>query len=215
MKITTSTAEIEKNLKPESTLKEIMKFLKSRQKADSPVVLHRNKTRLYLAQLYFNYKQIKFGNVFSVPSNFDYLDELSILRQLFNELNKIVNEDKALSNELQFEFMLDTLVIGCRTSKVKFLPPVNWYTFISSLLKSRHGSRHETKILELTMLQFSKSNSAYSLIKNFLVDTNYLYHLKVILKSLVFDRLWKIKFIFNFLVRKSAPVFQLFQRNRL
>jgi len=49
---------MEKNLKPESTLKEIMKFLNSRQKADSPVVLHRNKTRLYLAQLYFNNKHI-------------------------------------------------------------------------------------------------------------------------------------------------------------
>jgi len=141
------------------------------------LAFNRDKTRSYLSQIHFNYKQVKFGDVFSVPSSFDYLDDLSILRQIFNELNRIVSDEKASDNE--FEFMLDTLVTSCRCSKVKFLPPVNWYSFISSLLKSRHGRKHETAILELTMLQFGKSNSAYSLVKNFLVDTNYLNHLKV------------------------------------
>ena len=174
---------MEKTLKPESTLKEIMKFLNGSQK-ETLVFLNREKTRSYLSQLYFNYKQVKFDDVFSVPSNFDYLDDLSILRQIFNEVNRIiVSDEKACSNELEFEFMLDTLVTSCRCSKVKFLPPVNWYSFISSLLKSRHGRKHETMILELTMLQFGKSTSAYSLVKNFLVDTNYLDHLKVSIQS--------------------------------
>ena len=75
--------------------------------------------------------------------------------------------------------MLDVLLTSYKSSNTKSLPPVNWYFFISSLLKSKFGKDHETSIIELAMLQFNKSNSAYALIKNFLIDTNYFNILKV------------------------------------
>lgn len=82
------TAQTEKILKPESTIKEIMKFC--RDGALGLVAAHRINTRDYIAYLYFSYSQFKYGAVFSVPENFDYLDELSILRQAFNEMNRII-----------------------------------------------------------------------------------------------------------------------------
>ena len=84
-------------------------------------------------------------------------------------------------SEEQFELMFDTLLTSCRNSKIKSLPPVNLYFFLCSLLKSKFGKKYESSVIELAMLQFSKSNSAYALVKNFIIDTNYFSHLKVIL----------------------------------
>ena len=63
-------------------------------------------------------------------------------------------------------------------SKTLTLPPLNWYYFISSLLKSKFGKTSETSLIHLTLLHVQISNSAYSLMKNFLIDTNYFQMLK-------------------------------------
>jgi hypothetical protein len=76
--------------------------------------------------------------------------------------------------------MITTLLASCRNSKVKSLPPVNLYFFLSSLLKSKFGKKYESKLIEIAMLQFSKSNSAYTLVKNLIIDTNYFNNLQVI-----------------------------------
>ena len=119
-----------------------------------------------------------------MPNTFDYLDNLSILRQTFNELNRLVKVD---SNEpklgLQFKFLVNLLLTSCRSSKTKHLPPVNWYFFLNSLLKSKFGKENECDLIQLAIIQFNKSTSAYALMKNFLIDTNYFAHLKVHLNN--------------------------------
>ena len=87
-KIISFTAETEKILKPESTIKEIMKYI--HVKATDKCLVDLQSIKNYLAYLYFNYTQFKYGTVFSMPDNFDYLDDLSILRQTFNEINRII-----------------------------------------------------------------------------------------------------------------------------
>lgn len=87
-KIISFTAETEKILKPESTIKEIMKHISV--KASDECLVDRQCITNNLAYLYFNYTQFKYGTVFSMPDNFDYLDEQSILRQIFNEINRII-----------------------------------------------------------------------------------------------------------------------------
>jgi hypothetical protein len=69
------------------------------------------------------------------------------------------------------------------------LPPLNWYYFISSLLKSKFGKLVETSLIHLVILHVQISNSAYSLIKNFLIDTNYFNILKFESQLLIFKSL--------------------------
>jgi hypothetical protein len=95
------TAQTEKILKPESTIKEILKFCK-RPAASEPVFENQKAVRDYMSYLFFNYTQFKYGAVFSVPENFDYLDELSILRQVFNETNRIIKGMNSIKKNFHF-----------------------------------------------------------------------------------------------------------------
>ncbi len=46
-------------------------------------------------------------------------------------------------------------------------------------MKSKYGSEMELELIELSLMQINHLYSAYSLLKNYLVDTNYFIHLKV------------------------------------
>jgi hypothetical protein len=54
-------------------------------------------------------------------------------------------------------------------------------------MKSKYGNEMETELIELTLMQINHLNSAYSLIKNYLIDTNYFIHLKVNLTQIESD----------------------------
>jgi len=83
------------------------------------------------------------------------------------------------TNTKQFEFLVNLLLNSCKNSQTLTLPPLNWYFFISSLLKSKFGKSAETTLLNLVILQLKISNSAHTFIKNILIDTNYFSNLKV------------------------------------
>lgn len=135
-----------------------------------------------------------------MPNSYDYLDESSILRVTCTELSlmaksKVKSSSFCLNvsfhvlildlnpsdlNAKQFEFLVALLLNSCKNSQSLTLPPLNWYFFISSLLKSKFGKNVETLLLNLTVLQLKTSNSAYTLIKNILIDTNYFSNLQVL-----------------------------------
>ena len=87
--------------------------------------------------------------------------------------------DYDLNNEKKFEFLVSLIFESCKQSQTLSLPPLNWYYFASSLLKSKLGKSIETNLISLVILQLKVSNSAYTLLKNFLIDTNYFHNLQV------------------------------------
>ena len=107
------------------------------------------------------------------------MDEFSLLREHVNELVKVCKEDNE-EKEAQFNFLVSALTESCKASKTRTLPPINWYYLITLLIKSKYGHKMESKLIELTLMQINNLNSAYSLLKNYLVDTNYFMHLQVI-----------------------------------
>jgi hypothetical protein len=97
---------------------------------------------------------------------------------VINELSRIlkeVNQDKTS----QFNFLVTALLEGCKSSMAHILPPINWYYLITSLMKSKYGNGMESELIELSLMQISHLFSAYSLLKNYLVDTNFFFNLKV------------------------------------
>lgn len=75
--------------------------------------------------------------------------------------------------QVKFEFLIRLVLASCKSSKDKHLPPINWYYMINSLMKSHYGKGVESELIELSILQLNNLNSAYILIKNYLIDTNY------------------------------------------
>lgn len=115
-------------------------------------------------------------------NTFDYLDNQSLLKSLTNEalrLAKETNVESSMRSENQFTFWIETLAEGVRASSVKTLPPVNWLNLVNTLIKSRFGPRVERELIELALLQIDSSNSAFVLVKNYLIDTSYLTRLQV------------------------------------
>jgi hypothetical protein len=110
-------------------------------------------------------------------------------------------------NQKSFKFLLTVLMGSCKRSSTLLegnnrgdLPPLNWYFFISCLMRSELSKNEcETLLIELALNQMNSSQSAYSLIKNYTIDSNYfLFHLNfdsqlTILASLasIFERLNK------------------------
>lgn len=123
-------------------------------------------------------------NFFKALNSYDYLDDFSLLRPFVNELIQISKMKQSTTDlneksRLQFEFLIRVLLDSCKQSSVKVLPPINWYYLMTCLIKSIYGNYVETELIELTIMQIDNLNSAYSLVKNYLIDTNYFLHLKV------------------------------------
>ncbi len=79
-----------------------------------------------------------------------------------------------LNNQLKFDFLIDLIYTSCKASQPKRLPPINWYNMANSWIKSELKSAAiEFKLIELTIMQITELNSAFNLIKNYLIDTNY------------------------------------------
>lgn len=114
------------------------------------------------------------------PNTYDYLDDYSLLKLVVSEmlrLSKIRNPSSKIRQK--FEFFFNVLFDSCLHSNAKCLPPLNWYYFMTSLIKSQFGTDLESKMIKLTLMQINTLNSAYSLVKNFLVDTHSFYQFKV------------------------------------
>ena len=114
------------------------------------------------------------------PNTYDYLDDYSLIKFVVGEmlrLSKIRNPSS--SHRQKFNFFFNVLLDSCLHSNAKVLPPLNWYYFMTSLIKSKFGTELESKMIKLTLMQINNLNSAYSLIKNFLVDTHSFYQFKV------------------------------------
>lgn len=107
------------------------------------------------------------------------MDGQSLLRALTNEALGIAKEGSNGEKRAEFEFLIETLVAGCRLSTTKTLPPINWLNLVNTLIKCRYGTHVESELIELALAQTSTSNSAFVLIKNFLIDTNYFTRLQV------------------------------------
>jgi hypothetical protein len=72
----------------------------------------------------------------------------------------------------KFVLLVDVLTKGNIKSN-GILPPINWYYIINNLIKSKYGNYVESRLIELLILQINSSNTAYSLMKNYLLDSNY------------------------------------------
>jgi hypothetical protein len=111
------------------------------------------------------------------------LDNQSLLKVLTNEslrISKTLDSNDSKCAE-DFRFLIETLSDGWRTSTSKSLPPINWLNLVNTLLKSRFGSQVEAELIELVLGQIENSNSAFALVKNYLIDTNYFTRLQVCL----------------------------------
>lgn len=119
------------------------------------------------------------------PSTYDYLDEFCLLKPYINELYNLTKmkidskEDDFHKLQNKVQFLINVLLKSCKKSKVRQLPPINWYFLINSLMRSKFGEQIESQIIELTLFQINNLNSAYSLLKNYLIDTNYFLKFKV------------------------------------
>ena len=108
------------------------------------------------------------------------MDKQSLLRELSNESLRLAKEPNVTNNtESQFKILIEILTSATRLSSSKVLPPVNWLNLTNTLIKSRFGSQVERELIELVMSQIETSNSAFVLIKNYLIDTSYLNRLQV------------------------------------
>jgi hypothetical protein len=89
--------------------------------------------------------------------------------------------------KIRFIFLVRLLLQSCKSSRIKILPPVNWYYLINSWIKSSFGKDVEKELIELSILQINHLNSAFLLIKNYLIDTNYFNNFESNTKIVVFD----------------------------
>jgi len=178
---------MEKILRPEQTIKDIIKHLK----ANSSL----RKESSILNQLIFslyNYKEYtNYNETYSISNNYDYLDEFSLLKPILNELLiqiskcEFIDLAKFEEEQFKFEFLIKIIYKSCKNSKApRLLPPLNWYFVINTLMKCKiyqevktKNSQIETNIIELVLIQMSQSESksAYSLIKNYSIDTHYFF----------------------------------------
>ena len=111
------------------------------------------------------------------------MDNQSLLKVLTNEslrISKTLDSNDSKSAE-DFRFLIEALLAGWRTSTSKSLPPINWLNLVNTLLKSRFGNQVEAELIELVLGQIENSNSAFALVKNYLIDTNYFTRLQVCL----------------------------------
>lgn len=105
-----------------------------------------------------------------------------MLKALTNEAIRISMSTSAqtTNDQVRLKTLVETLIAGWRFSTSKTLPPVNWLNLVNTLLKSRLGGGHiEAELVELALGQIGDSNSAFALIKNYLIDTNYFTRLQV------------------------------------
>jgi hypothetical protein len=68
---------------------------------------------------------------------------------------------------------------SCEKSTTKLLPPINWYYFLNTILKSKYGKACELDLIKLTIYQISNLNTAFTVFKSFFIDTNYFQKLEV------------------------------------
>lgn len=108
------------------------------------------------------------------------MDNQSLLRALTNEALLITKSPPAQHEHGEVKFLIETLTAGWRLSTTKSLPPVNWLNLVNTFAKSRFGAQLERELVELSLSQVDSSNSAFALIKNYLIDTNYFSRLQVI-----------------------------------
>ena len=159
------------------------------------MVPSKEKFLVELSYIYFGYIDATYDEIYSTQNNYDYLDEYSLLKPTLNELIKIsrisgasLTEAESNYEQSKFVFLVNTLCSACKKSnEPHMLPPVNWYYLINSLIKSKHGSQVESKLLEICIMQLKDSQSAYSILKNYLIDTNYFLNLKPTTQSIVFE----------------------------
>lgn len=101
------------------------------------------------------------------------MDDFSLLKHVVNELMRLSKiKNPTLKHQQTFEFFFNLLLDSSLHSNIKILPPLNWYYFMTSMIKSKFGTQLEAKMIKLSLMQINNLNSAYSLIKNFLVDTH-------------------------------------------
>ena len=161
---------MERILKPEQTLKEIFKHLKANSSIklvdDLSLALYAFKSRTNLIETYSS----------STGDNYDYLDEFSLLKPLLSELIKEASSTRTSNDDIsKFKFLIQLFNKSSKRSSTP-LPPLNWHFFVNSLIKSSKASANEIRpLLEIVLIQMSvnKNRSAFSLIKNYLIDTNF------------------------------------------
>lgn len=139
------------------------------------------------------------------PSNYDYLDDSSLLKLLFNQLITLMSNSQSKKSNLNLLFQNDSdldflffikdssdpidgekirmiisiLTNSVKSSESKVLPPVNWFYIMTLLFKTHYGKIYETKLIEITLHQSNYLNSARLFLKNILIDTNYFLQMKV------------------------------------
>ncbi|RNA08180.1 hypothetical protein BpHYR1_011695 [Brachionus plicatilis] len=178
--------DMDKLLKPESTIKDLMKFLKQKKYLVADF-------KPNLGFIVNRFEQAKYAEIYSTPNTYDYLDDFFLLKHVVNELLRLSKIRNPTSKcQMKFEFFFNVLLDSCLHSKCKILPPLNWYYFMTSLIKSKFGTELEPKMIKLTLMQINNLNSAYSLVKNFLVDTHSFYQFKYETQMIVLEHLVNI-----------------------
>ena len=103
------------------------------------------------------------------------------MREVVNITIEIVKSDD--SDEIlktnKINFLIKCIRESCEKSTTKQLPPINWYYFLNTVLKSKYGKACELDLIKLTIYQISSLNSAFTVFKSFFIDTNYFQKLEV------------------------------------
>jgi hypothetical protein len=131
--------------------------------------------------LNFFYRQRLKNNFILVPNNYDYLDDTSVLREVVNFITDLTKSEEMneTTRKNKLSLMIKCICESCEKSTTKLLPPINWHYFINTILKSKFGKECEFDLIKLTIYQISNLNSAFSVFKNFFIDTNYFQQLEV------------------------------------
>ena len=116
-----------------------------------------------------------------VPNNYDYLDNTSVLREVVNIAISVVKSDDTDENlkTSKLSLLIKCMRESCEKSISKQLPPINWYYFLNTILKSKYGKSCELDLIKITVYQIAHLNSAFTVFKNFFIDTNYFQQLEV------------------------------------
>jgi hypothetical protein len=110
------------------------------------------------------------------------LDDYSILKEVTNALTRLTSQSFSSDTEKRFILLVNTLKIGCETSLIKTLPPINWFYLMSNLMKSQFGKANETNLFELTLMHLETLSSALGFFRNFLISLNTFNQFKVVIQ---------------------------------
>jgi hypothetical protein len=108
--MTSMTTEIERILKPEATIKQIIKILPNIESSNEDVSVI-NDIKSQLSFMIYKFETSQFSDVYSTYNNYNYLGEYSLLNKIVNELQSLTkgNQFNLFRKNLKFlKFLLNS-----------------------------------------------------------------------------------------------------------